>query len=128
MLAPYTACPTPPGYSREEAGTLPDVYKLQTRLQEQELEDAKREAAFDERQFLTRIQAVRSRLVERMVSSSTSPYEREFIGNWLKLRDEKREHYRKIFEQRQFYLRSLEFDAPKGRRDDEESFNAERMG
>jgi len=41
--------------------------------------------------------AVRDRLVARMVSSSTTAYEREFIQHYLMLSDSKREEFRKRF-------------------------------
>ena len=38
MLAPYTGCPTPPGYSREYADTLDAVDRLQKRLGDRRLD------------------------------------------------------------------------------------------
>ena len=40
-------------------------------------------------------------------------WEREFIRQWLKLRDErKKEHYAKLFEHRRVIAEALEFDRP----------------
>jgi hypothetical protein len=128
MLAPYTACPTPRGWSREEACTLRDVYKLQARIQEQEVEDWKREGARDIDLLRQKFELTRDRMLTRMASSSTSAYDRDFMRAYLQLQEAKLAKHEARFECRNAYLWSLEMDAPKGRRDDEESFNVDRIG
>ena len=128
MLAPYTACPTPEGWSREEATTLRECYKLQSCLQDQEIEDWKREGARDTELVRQRFKETRERMLTRMASSSTTPFDRDFMESYLQLQEKKLEKHERNFECRNAYLRSLEFDTPRGRRDDEESVNIDRIG
>ena len=127
LLAPYTDAPTPDGYSREGADTLAAVDRIQTILQNQEFEAARREADYNDLLTRDRFAEVRDRLVARMVSSSTSPYEREFIAAYLRLREEKREKHRRVFETRVAYLNALAYDTPKGRGMDEERVSLDRV-
>jgi hypothetical protein len=55
---------------------------------------------------------VRDRLYAKMISSSTTPYEREFIRLYLELREEKREKYRQKFLGDQAYFIAREYDNP----------------
>lgn len=126
MLAPYSDFPTPAGYSREVADDLPAVDRLQKRLQQQEYREWEQETERDLNGLRTRFEASRDRLYARMTSSSCPPYERDFIENYLRLQDEKREKHRRNFECRNAYLWARENDIPKGRRANEESFNVER--
>jgi len=128
ILAPYSSMPTPDGYSREEATTLRECYRLQQRLQEQEAEDWKRESGHDIELLRERFRQTRDRMVQRMASSATTPFDRDFMAAYLQLQEAKLEKHERNFECRVAYLRSLEYDTPRGRRDDEESFNVDRIG
>jgi hypothetical protein len=129
MLAPYSDFPTPRGYSREGAETLADARKLQAALIAQESAQSQDEYFRDEAAFGRRQQEIRDRLYAKMTSSATSPYERDFIREFLRLRDDKKaDKYSAIFEQRAMYLHALENDAPRGRRDGEETFSPDRIG
>lgn len=129
MLAPYSDFPTPAGYERCGAESLSEVDKLQRVLIYQERASAQNEYFHDEATFGARQQAIRDRLYARMVSDSTSPYERDFIKSFLELRDEKkREKYAAAFEHRAMYLHARENDTPKNRRVDDESFRVDRIG
>jgi hypothetical protein len=129
LIAPYTECPTPSGYERCEALYLNDVYKLEKVLVQQERDGWEQEAELEEERFAERRAAVRDKLYARMTSSATSEYEREFISEWLKLRDDKkRAKYAQFYTERQAYLHALHFDTPSGRRVDEEKFSIDRIG
>lgn len=85
------------GFELREANTLDKIDRLQKELQDQEYRKRERDC---ERLDLLRAQVrrgVRDRLVARMTSSSTRPYERDFIQAYLMLSDEKRETFRKRF-------------------------------
>lgn len=126
MLAPYSDHPTPEGYRREGADTLAEVDKLEAILQQQEREAMEREVEQDEAQFTLRRQAVRDKLYARMTSSDTSEYEKEFIRNYLQLRNERKPKYRALLEQWQMYMWARHNDIGKGRGAGEEVFNPER--
>lgn len=128
MLAPYTEFRTPPGYSRETARTLADIDSLQRKLQEQEVRAAENDFFREQSIVAPKEQSVRDRMYARMVSSATTPYEREFISEWLKLRDEKkRKKYAEIFTQRNMFLYAREMDAAPNRAADDEKVNLDRI-
>ena len=110
-LAPFTACPTPDGAIREEADTLSQIDRLVDTLRKQEYESSQREMQHDMNQFATIERSIRDRIYQRMTSSSTSEYEKEFLRLYMQLRDErKRELYRQRFLEAQWFLHSREFD------------------
>lgn len=127
MLASYTGQPTPEGWMRhDDADTLPAARKLQDILVAQSRREWEAEEQYDRAQVQRNEDAMRDKFNEAIASSETNEYNKDFLRNWMKLRDErKREKYRKIYEQRQAYLYSLEYDSP-GRNVDEESFNVEK--
>ena len=127
LVAPYTDCPTPEGYSREEATTLRACYDLQRRLQEQEIENWQRESARDVSQLRERFRQTRERMLARMASSSTTPFDRDFMEAYLQLQEEKLERHERTFECRAAYLHALEYDTPKGRAPDEERVSLDRV-
>lgn len=126
MLAPYSNFATPAGYSREVADDLPSVDRLQRRLAEQTMREFEAERERDESLIIPRLEAIRDRLVARMTSAACSPYERDFIREYLALRIEKRDKYHSRFACDTAYLWLRENMLPKGRRANEESFNADR--
>lgn len=128
MLAAYSAMSTPRGWSRHEATTLRECYDLQSRLQSQEAEDWKRESSEDVELLRERFRVTRERMIQRMASSSTTAYDRDFMEAYLQLQEAKLEKHERNFECRNAYIRSLEMDAPRGRRDDEEVANLDRIG
>lgn len=115
------------GYQREYAETLADIDRLEKRLQQQEFEQWEREEQANESALASRRQEVRDRLYARMTSGSTDEWEKEFIRNYLLLRDEKREKWRNIHMQRSAFLWARHNDTPKDRRVDEETVNLERI-
>lgn len=128
VLAPFSSFQTPEGHSREEAHTLAEVDVLQKRLIEQEQRTIESEYFYNEALVATQRQEIRDRLYARMVSSSTSEYEKEFIQLYLQLREDRRAKYRQTFLERTMYLRAREMDTPKDRRADEERVNTDRIG
>jgi hypothetical protein len=127
MVAPYSACPTPPGWERMEAGTLRECYALQARLQDQELDDWQREGGREIEILRARFAQQRATIVERMSRAST-PFDRQYLETILQIKESRLAYAEQQFEHRNMYLHSLEHDAPKGRRDDEESVNVDRIG
>jgi hypothetical protein len=128
MLAPYSECRAPEGYDRCVARTIPEIVRLQDRLREQERDAALRDNLYDEAILGQRDAAHRSELYTRMVSNSTTPYERDFIRELLKLKDErKRKRYAEALAQHNLYLHALEMDAPKNRDADSEKVSLDRV-
>ena len=128
MMAAYSAMPTPEGWRREEACTLRECYALQKRLQDQEIAEWRAEASNDVEKLRERFKVTRDKMMLRMASSSTSTYDREFMQAYLQLQESKLEKHERNFECRNAYLRALEYDTPKGRRDDQEVVNLDRIG
>ena len=126
MLAPFSEFPTPHGYLREYAGTLPDARRLNDRLIEQSRAEWEREAEQNHALVDQRRAEVRDRIYARMTSSATSEYEREFLRLYLQVREEKAAKYDSLWMQRTAYLHALENDLG-DRRADEEVFNHERI-
>jgi len=125
MLAPYSEFPTPHGYLREYAGTLPDARRLQDRLIAQSREEWEREAELNHQLVDSRRAEVRDRIYARMTSSATSEYEKEFLRLYLQVREDKQAKYDQRWRERQAYLHALENDLG-DRRADSEEFNVER--
>jgi hypothetical protein len=128
LLAPYTECRAPRGYDREVARTIPEIVRLQDRLREQELRAAEAEVLHDQVILGERDRIRSDELYTRMVSGSTTPYERDYIRELLKLRDKKkREKYATILSQHNMHLHALEMDAPKNRSADSERVSLDRI-
>lgn len=126
-LAPYTAFPTLPDCIRETANTLAEVDRLQKRLVAQERAQLERESQYEEATFGARQEVIRNKLYARLSSCVTTQYEKDFIREWLKLRDDSKRHkHAQILEHAQMYLHAREFDTP-GRRSDEERVNLDRL-
>jgi hypothetical protein len=127
ILAPYSGSPCPDGYTREFADDLPAVDRLQATLLRQEQQQWEREQIHEEALIGERQRGVVDRLRQIMCSSATSAYERDFIAAYLALREEKREKYRRVFEQRTAYLSVLARECPPDRKPNEEKVNLDRM-
>jgi hypothetical protein len=92
------------GFEYREAGTLAEVDALQRRLVEQDRRTSERDAQYDEARRGESWRHVGDSLWARMVSSSTSAFERDFIELYLKLREEKRAKHRQRWLERTSYL------------------------
>lgn len=105
------------GWELREANSLSEVDRLQKRLQQAEYDRLQQEGERDLRVWQSRIDSVRSNLSQRAASSATSEYERDFIREWIKLRDEKRrEDYKKRYEvdmAAYSFFEQREFDKPR---------------
>ena len=98
------------GFEYCEAGTLAEVDALQKRLVAQEMEKLEAAAYRDDAQSAGAWREVGDRLRGKMVSGSTSPYEREFIEHYLKLREQKRDRHRQRWMERTMFLEAREMD------------------
>lgn len=98
------------GYQWNEAGTLGEVQKLQTRWIDQEMKVRRHMGQYDERIRKQVHSEVAGRLRQRMQSSSCTPFERDFIAEWLKLNESKQSEYTKKWEDMHFYNQALEFN------------------
>jgi hypothetical protein len=98
------------GFILREAKTLPEVDRLQKRLQDREYQTRQTELEHEVNSLAEVRRQIRDKLVSRMVSSSTRDYEREFIQSYLMLREEKRAEYAKRFMGDVCYLTVREFD------------------
>lgn len=127
VLAPFTDCPTPDGSIKEEADTLPAIDKLVDVLRKQEYEQAEKEMLRDMNVFKAREQAILDRIHQRIASSTTTEYEKEFLRYYLPLRDErKRVLYRQRFMEAQWYLYARENELG-NRAADKEEVNLDKV-
>lgn len=99
------------GYEWREAGTLPEVQRLQKRLVEQEQRILDKQGYVDEARRRRVHAETASSLRQRMASSSCSAWERDFIKYWLELTDSKQEEYTQRFTERNMYLQAVEFNS-----------------
>lgn len=127
MLSPYSDFSTPPGYTREVARTLPEIDRLQFTLIEQERRECERDMLYNEVVVGKMQREVTDRLRTRMVSSSTTPYERDFIEAYLQLQESKRDRHRQRFLERTMFLHARENDTPKNRRTNDERVSLDRV-
>jgi hypothetical protein len=126
-LAPFTDCPTPDGAIREEVDTLISIDKVVDILRRQEADAAQREMRYDMALTKQREQEIRDRIYQRISSSATTEYEREFLRLYVQLRDErKRELYRQRFMEAQWYLHARENDLG-DREADKEMVNLDKV-
>src|SRR5580693_4489937 len=107
----FTLCPE--GYDRREANTLAEVDRLQKRLQEQTYRRQHSEWEHDDATFAAARKSVIDSLHQRLASSVTTEYEREFIRAYIQLREEKRAKYRQRFVCDRAYLELRENDRPR---------------
>ena len=86
---------------------------LQRRLQEIERRNLERSLAHDEASFAAARKRVYDSLYAKMISSGTTPFEREFIKYYLMLREERRERFQKEWLVHQAVLEMREYDRPR---------------
>ncbi len=110
--ARYKYHPTEKWEWREDCHSLSDIDRLNDRLVEQEVRQ--NEAMYGSHMQLREMVRARvaSSLRQKMCSSSTSPYEREFIAAYLALRDQKqRDKYGQALLHRNYFLMAREYDS-----------------
>jgi hypothetical protein len=110
MLAPYSSMPTPAGYEREEAGSLPEIDKLIALLSAQETRQLRAEHEREEAIGELVRNKVRDNLMQRLCSSETSAMERDFIHGYLALQEDKRIARHAKYSEYVFYLHARDFD------------------
>jgi hypothetical protein len=129
MMSPYSDCPAPPGYTLESVDTLPAIRRLEKMLQRQEHQRVESEVGYERSMLEQGIKENRDRIYRQLASSETSQWEKDFLRDWIKLRDEKRDEY---FQQRylehQMMLWALHNDTPKNRQVDKEKVSLDRIG
>jgi hypothetical protein len=113
LLPPDDATACPPDCILREANTLAEVDILQKRLQAATYARCQDELARDESAFAEVRARVISNITARIASSTTTQYERDFLREYIKLREEKREKYRQRFACDTAYLELRENDKPR---------------
>lgn len=113
LLPPSDDIPCPADCLDREANTLAEVDALQRRLQQATYARCQQEQMRDEVAFAESRQRVIDSLHSRLASSATTQYERDFIREYIKLREEKRDKYRQRFACDTAYLELRENDRPR---------------
>lgn len=113
LLPPTSDTPCPKDCIEKEANSLAEVDVLQKRLQTLTAVRRARELQTDEDTFAWARERVRADLTTVLASSATSQYERDFIREYLKLREEKRAKYHQRFACDVAYLEMRENDRPR---------------
>lgn len=113
LLPPTDSTPCPTDCLEREANSLDEVDKLQRRLQDATYRRCQQELMRDEVALLESRERVRSSIADRIASSATSQYERDFLREYIKLREEKRDKYRARFACDVAYLEMRENDHPR---------------
>lgn len=98
------------GWKRKEARTLGEVDILQRRLEDQDRGELRGSLDRDEMIFERKRQITRDNLLKKLVKSSTTPYEKEFIREYLAISDmRKRKFYQKDKGLKAFFM-AREYD------------------
>jgi hypothetical protein len=113
LLPPDDSTPCPADCIDREANTLAEVDALQRRLQAATYARCQSELIHDEAAFAESRQRVIDNIHSRIASSATTQYEKDFLREYIKLREEKREKYRARFACDAAYLELRENDRPR---------------
>jgi hypothetical protein len=113
LLPPTDDTQCPPDCIAREANSLAEVDALQRRLQAATYARCQRELEADESAFAAVRSEVASRLSQRMASAATTQYEKDFLREYVKLREEKRDRYRQRFTCDRAFLEMRENDHPR---------------
>lgn len=113
LLPPTSDTPRPRGHILREANSINEVHDLERRLQRQEADKHEQQLERDHDVTESSRREIRRRLIARIDSCATDEYTKDFLRNWMMLRDEKRrEYYKNQFRCREVYLEALNFDRP----------------
>ena len=127
IIAPYSDCPTPPGYRKEFFETLAEARTFEKRMQIQDRVEREQEYIRDWSLMERRNKEVRDKLYARMTSSDCTAYEKEFIRGWMELKDEeKKKKYEQRYLEHTGYLWALHNDVG-DRGDDTEKFRIDSI-
>jgi hypothetical protein len=121
IVAPYSTFPTPNGYIREEADTLPKIDRLTSMLMAQERIKLQAEHLHEDEITARARQQVKERLEARLISSETSEYERDFIRHYLLLREERRAKFHPKWDEFVIYNHAREHSLGNRRADEEKA-------
>lgn len=114
LIPPTSDIPCPPQCIERYCTSIRDVESLVRRMQQIAMDEADRAGVRQQIVWEPKMQAIRDDLLAKMHSAAVGEWEREFIREWLKLRDEKKkEHYARLFEHRRVVAEALEFDRPR---------------
>lgn len=114
FIPPDHTTPTPDGMIRRECQSISEVHALERRMQQEARDRAEQEAEGELARTLERQRQIRRHIMTSIESSSTSQYDKDFLRAWCQLRDDKRrEHYKRLFQQREAYFESLHYDKPR---------------
>lgn len=98
------------GFELREASTLAEIDQLQKHMIQQEYAANQRRMEVEEAMGSRIRSSIRDRLYARMVSGSTGAYEKEFIRNYLQVREDRREKHRSRFACDQMFFAAREYD------------------
>lgn len=98
------------GYELMEAATLKEIDRLQKELEEQDYRVNEHLLDKHENLMLAVRKQVRDRLNAKLSSSAYSAYEKDFIREYIRLRDDKRAKWRQKFTADTAYFMAREFD------------------
>jgi hypothetical protein len=94
-----------------EAGTLREAQQLEKQLIEQAMREREHQAEVVGAERENVKKQVSSAMYARLVSSSTSAYEKEFIRCWMALSESKRDKYAQRLKEHNDYLWALQMDS-----------------
>lgn len=113
LIPPTSDIPCPPNCNERYCTSIRDVEQLVRRMQQIAIDEADRAGVRHQIVWEPKLKEIRESLIAKMHTASVSQYEKDFIEEWLKLRDErKKEHYARLFEQRRVIAEALEYDRP----------------
>lgn len=99
------------GFELKEAGNIPAIDELSKRIYEIERRKMESRRIVEETMYDRMQDRVRSSMLQRAVSSSTSPFERDFLMYYMQVRmPEKKKKFMEQFEHRQMYFEAREHD------------------
>jgi len=111
LFCPECGCRQP--YEEREANTLPELDRLQARLTDAARHRDQTQWQADSDRMAAARRSVYDRIMARIQSSSTTEYEKDFLREYLKLREERRAKYHSRFLCDRVYLEAREFDRPR---------------
>jgi len=98
------------GWLRKEANTLQAVDELQRRMEEQDRRELRGLLERDEAVFERKRGITRSNLLKTLTSGSTTPYEREFIREYLTMSQDRKKKFYNKDKEIQAYFMAREYD------------------
>ena len=94
-----------------EATTLAEIDRLQKRLVDQEIREAEKRVHLNTLQRERVFKQTGDALRQQMVSSSTTPFERDFIKQYFALREGRRDKFRDALLHHNRFIMAREYDS-----------------